>query len=61
MAFAKLKALLRKAADERRLLGLLAASGSGCTDVLLLEHGFPLEMIAEVCAPDKPHETSVVS
>jgi hypothetical protein len=35
-------------ADERRLLELLAASDDGCTDVLLLAHGLPIEMIAEV-------------
>src|ERR1700686_647053 len=34
--------------DERRLLELLAASDDGCTDVLLLAHGLPIEMIAEV-------------
>jgi hypothetical protein len=35
-------------ADEHRLLELLAVSDDGCTDVLLLANGFPIEMIAEV-------------
>jgi hypothetical protein len=35
--------------DQRRLLEILAASDAdGCTDVLLLRHGIPIEMIAEV-------------
>jgi hypothetical protein len=34
--------------ETHRLLELLAASDDGCTDVLLLAHGFPIEMIAEV-------------
>ena len=32
-------------ADERRLLELLAASDDGCTEALLMAHGFPLELI----------------
>jgi hypothetical protein len=33
---------------ERRLLEILAASDAdGCTDVLLLRRGIPIEMIAE--------------
>jgi hypothetical protein len=36
-------------ADERRLLELLAGSDlDGCTDVLLLAHGFTIEMIADM-------------
>ena len=34
--------------EERQLLELIAASDDGCTDVLLLAHGLPIEMIAEV-------------
>jgi hypothetical protein len=34
--------------DERQLLTLLATSTGGCTDVLLLSHGLPIETIAEV-------------
>jgi hypothetical protein len=33
--------------EERQLLELIAASDDGCTDVLLLAHGLPIEMIAE--------------
>jgi hypothetical protein len=33
---------------ERQLLTLLATSADGCTDVLLLRHGLPIETIAEV-------------
>jgi hypothetical protein len=33
---------------ERRLLELLAGSDDGSTEALLLAHGFPIEMIAEV-------------
>jgi hypothetical protein len=32
-------------ADERRLLELLAASDDGCTEALLMAHGFALELI----------------
>jgi hypothetical protein len=35
-------------ADERRLLELLAATEDGCTDALLLAHGFTLEVIFNV-------------
>jgi hypothetical protein len=31
--------------DERRLLGLLAASAEGCTDALLIAGGFKLDMM----------------
>jgi hypothetical protein len=34
--------------EERQLLELIAASDDGCTDDLLLTHGLPTEMIAEV-------------
>jgi hypothetical protein len=34
--------------EERQLLELIAASEDGCTDVLLLAHGVPIEMIAEM-------------
>jgi hypothetical protein len=33
---------------ERQLLTLLATSTDGCTDVLLLRHGVPIEVMAEV-------------
>jgi hypothetical protein len=32
-------------ADERRLLDLLAASDDGCTEAILLAHGFARELI----------------
>jgi hypothetical protein len=35
-------------ADERRLLELLAAAEDGCTDALLMAHGFALEVIFNV-------------
>jgi hypothetical protein len=31
--------------DERRLLELLAASDDGCTEAILLAHGFALDLI----------------
>jgi hypothetical protein len=34
--------------QQHRMLELLAASDDGCTDVLLLAHGFSIEMIADV-------------
>ena len=34
--------------EERQLLELIAASDDGCTDVLLLARGLPIEIIAEV-------------
>jgi hypothetical protein len=32
-------------ADERRMLELLAASDDGCTEAMLLAHGFALDLI----------------
>jgi hypothetical protein len=34
--------------DRRRALGLLAASRDGCTEALMLAHGFTVEMLADL-------------
>jgi hypothetical protein len=31
--------------DQRRALGLLASSSHGCTEAILLAHGFTIEML----------------
>jgi hypothetical protein len=35
----------RLSADQRRALGLLAGSSHGCTEAILLAHGFTIEML----------------
>jgi hypothetical protein len=35
-------------ADERQLLALLTASDDGCTEAILLAHGFALELIDSI-------------
>ena len=36
---------LRLSADQRRILRLLADSSHGCTEAILLAHGFTIEML----------------
>jgi hypothetical protein len=47
--------------DRRRLLELLAASDDGCTDALLLEHGFTLDVLISIVSAEfataKPERT----
>jgi hypothetical protein len=39
-------------ADDRRLLELLAASEDGCTDDLLLAHGFKLDVLISIVSAE---------
>jgi hypothetical protein len=34
--------------DRRRALGLLAASADGCTEAVMLAHGFSIDMLVEL-------------
>jgi hypothetical protein len=34
--------------DRRRALGLLASCGDGCTEAMMLAHGFSIEQIVEL-------------
>jgi hypothetical protein len=36
-------------ADRRRALELLAASPDGCTEALMLAHGFSVELLCDLC------------
>jgi hypothetical protein len=38
----------RRDADRRRALKLLAASPDGCTEAIMLAHGFTADMLAEL-------------
>jgi hypothetical protein len=40
----------RREADRRRALKLLAASPDGCTEAILLAHGFTSDMLAELAS-----------
>jgi hypothetical protein len=35
--------------DRRRALELLAASPDGCTEALMLAHGFTVELLVDLC------------
>jgi hypothetical protein len=35
--------------DSRRALELLAASPDGCTEALMLAHGFTVELLVDLC------------
>jgi len=35
--------------DRRRALELLAASPDGCTEAILLAHGFTVELLVDLC------------
>jgi hypothetical protein len=39
----------RRTPDRRRALELLAASPDGCTEAIMLAHGFTVELLVELC------------
>jgi hypothetical protein len=41
--------------DRRRALELLAASREGCTEAIMLAHGFTVELMVELVRPRRAH------
>jgi hypothetical protein len=39
----------RERSDRRRALELLAVSPDGCTEAILLAHGFPVPLLVDLC------------